>query len=109
MQADPVAMAEHHYKFNVAMSCGGCSGAIERVLKKLDGTAPLSLQCPALSLHHTPANLRPGVKSYDVSLPNQTADVVTEESVSYETVLEKIKKTGKTVNSGEADGVPMAI
>jgi copper chaperone len=49
------------------------------------------------------------VKSYDVSLPNQTADVVTEESVSYESVLEKIKKTGKTVNSGEADGVPMAI
>ena len=27
----------HTYKFNVAMSCGGCSGAIERVLKKLDG------------------------------------------------------------------------
>jgi len=79
-------MAEHHYKFNVAMSCGGCSGAIERVLKKLDG-----------------------VKSYDVSLPNQTADVVTEDSVSYETVLEKIKKTGKTVSAGEADGQSMAI
>lgn len=30
-------MAEHHYKFNVAMSCGGCSGAVERVLKRLDG------------------------------------------------------------------------
>lgn len=27
----------HTYKFNVAMSCGGCSGAIERVLKKLEG------------------------------------------------------------------------
>lgn len=27
----------HTYKFDVAMSCGGCSGAIERVLKKLDG------------------------------------------------------------------------
>jgi NAD(P)H-nitrite reductase large subunit len=26
-------MAEHNYKFNVAMSCGGCSGAVERVLK----------------------------------------------------------------------------
>lgn len=36
----------HTYKFDVAMSCGGCSGAIERVLKKLDGLstppAPLS-------------------------------------------------------------------
>lgn len=30
-------MAEHNYKFNVTMTCGGCSGAIERVLKKLDG------------------------------------------------------------------------
>jgi copper chaperone len=30
-------MSEHNYKFEVAMSCGGCSGAIERVLKKLDG------------------------------------------------------------------------
>lgn len=30
-------MAEHNYKFNVTMTCGGCSGAVERVLKKLDG------------------------------------------------------------------------
>lgn len=29
----------HTYKFDVAMSCGGCSGAIERVLKKLDGSS----------------------------------------------------------------------
>jgi copper chaperone len=28
----------HTYQFNVSMSCGGCSGAIDRVLKKLDGT-----------------------------------------------------------------------
>lgn len=27
----------HTYEFNVSMSCGGCSGAIDRVLKKLDG------------------------------------------------------------------------
>ncbi|EXJ75211.1 uncharacterized protein Z519_01555 [Cladophialophora bantiana CBS 173.52] len=79
-------MSEHHYKFNVTMTCGGCSGAVERVLKKLDG-----------------------VKNYTVSLDTQTADVTTEDSVSYETVLEKIKKTGKTVNSGEADGVSMAV
>jgi copper chaperone len=32
-------MSEHHYKFNVQMTCGGCSGAVERVLKKLDGIA----------------------------------------------------------------------
>ncbi|GFF49785.1 hypothetical protein IFM61606_04621 [Aspergillus udagawae] len=79
-------MSEHQYKFNVSMSCGGCSGAVERVLKKLDG-----------------------VKSFDVSLDSQTALVKTEPTVSYETVLATIKKTGKTVNSGEADGIPMNV
>ncbi|KIV78886.1 hypothetical protein PV11_06491 [Exophiala sideris] len=79
-------MSEHHYKFNVTMTCGGCSGAVERVLKKLDG-----------------------VKEYNVSLDTQTANVTAADSLSYEAVLEKIKKTGKAVNSGEADGVAMAV
>ncbi|KAI9751724.1 MAG: phosphatidylinositol-binding protein scs2 [Chaenotheca gracillima] len=79
-------MAEHHYKFNVAMSCGGCSGAVERVLKRLDG-----------------------VKEFNVSLETQTADVTTAETLPYETVLATIKKTGKTVKSGEADGQPQSI
>lgn len=30
-------MSDHTYKFNVTMSCGGCSGAINRVLGKLEG------------------------------------------------------------------------
>lgn len=51
----------------------------------------------------------PGVKSYDVSLDTQTADVIADESLSYEQVLEKIKKTGKIVNSGEADGQTMTV
>lgn len=50
-----------------------------------------------------------GVKKYDVSLDTQTADVTTDDTLSYEQVLEKIKKTGKTVNSGEADGVAQAV
>ncbi|KAG9257576.1 heavy-metal-associated domain-containing protein [Emericellopsis atlantica] len=76
----------HTYEFNVAMSCGGCSGAIDRVLKKLEG-----------------------VDSYEVSLENQTAKVVTD--LPYQTVLEKIAKTGKKVNSAKADGVeqPVAV
>jgi copper chaperone len=49
------------------------------------------------------------VKSYNVSLDTQTADIVTESSVEYASVLEKIKKTGKTVNSGEADGVAQPV
>merc|ERR1712000_103520 len=60
----PTNMSDHHYKFNVTMTCGGCSGAIERVLKKLDG-----------------------IKDYNVSLDTQTADITTADSVSYETVL----------------------
>lgn len=50
-----------------------------------------------------------GVKSFDVNLDSQSAVVDTEESVSYETVLATIKKTGKAVNSGEADGQAMSI
>lgn len=79
-------MADHQYKFNVSMSCGGCSGAIERILKRLDG-----------------------VKSFDVNLEAQTAVVNTEPTVSYETVLAQIKKTGKVVNSGEADGEAQGV
>ncbi|KAM3420786.1 hypothetical protein BST61_g4032 [Cercospora zeina] len=79
-------MAEHKYKFNVSMSCGGCSGAVERVLKKLDG-----------------------VKEYNVSLETQTAEITTDDTLSYAQVLEKISKTGKKVNSGEADGVAQSV
>lgn len=51
----------------------------------------------------------PGVKEYNVSLDTQTADVTTEAALDYATVLEKIKKTGKTVNSGEADGISQPV
>lgn len=50
-----------------------------------------------------------GVKNYDVSLDKQTAHIITEPSLDYSTVLEKIKKTGKKVNSGSADGVAQAV
>jgi copper chaperone len=46
-----------------------------------------------------------GVKSYTVSLDSQTAEITTvDDSLTYAQVLEKISKTGKKVNSGEADG-----
>ena len=44
-----------------------------------------------------------------MSINTQTASVVTEQNVDYATVLEKIKKSGKKVNSGEADGVAQAV
>ncbi|KAK3314644.1 hypothetical protein B0H66DRAFT_535553 [Apodospora peruviana] len=84
--AADAATGQHTYKFNVSMSCGGCSGAVDRVLKKLDG-----------------------VKSYEVSLEHQTATVVAEDSLPYEKVLKTIAKTGKKVNTGEADGVAQSV
>lgn len=30
----------HTYEFNITMTCGGCSGAVDRVLKKLEGMGP---------------------------------------------------------------------
>jgi copper chaperone len=44
-----------------------------------------------------------------VSLETQTAEIIAEDSLDYSTVLEKIKKTGKTVKSGEADGQPQEV
>lgn len=50
----------------------------------------------------------PGIESYEVSLENQTARVVTAD-VPFTTVLEKIAKTGKKVNSATADGVEQSV
>lgn len=45
-----------------------------------------------------------------MSLEKQTAEIVTkDDALSYETVLSTIKKTGKKVKSGEADGKEMPI
>ncbi|GME67033.1 unnamed protein product [[Candida] boidinii] len=70
-------MSDHQYHFDVAMSCSGCSNAVNRVLTKLEG-----------------------VKNIDISLEKQTVDVKTVNGLSYDTVLEKIKKTGKEVKGG---------
>ncbi|KAJ8606798.1 hypothetical protein MRB53_040724 [Persea americana] len=92
-------MADHEYEFNVKMTCGGCSGAVERVLKKLDG------MLWALAFRMLLSDLRLGVKSFDVSLPEQTAKVTASPELSYDSVLATIKKTGKQVTAGKADGV----
>ncbi|WFD36285.1 Cytosolic copper metallochaperone [Malassezia cuniculi] len=68
-------MSEHEYHFEVKMACSSCSGAVERVLSRLEG-----------------------VTSYNVNLEKQTVDV--KGTVDYDTVLEKIKKTGKQVLAG---------
>ena len=50
-----------------------------------------------------------GVKSYDVSLESQTATVVADSSLTYDKALATIAKTGKKVNTGEADGVEQSV
>ncbi|KAI2466094.1 hypothetical protein F4781DRAFT_406844 [Annulohypoxylon bovei var. microspora] len=81
-----MADQEHTYKFNVSMSCSGCSGAVNRVLGKLEG-----------------------VENFEVSLEKQEALVVAKPGLDYETVLKTIKKTGKKVNSGFVDGESRSI
>ncbi|KAI9574242.1 copper chaperone taha [Boletus coccyginus] len=63
------------YKFNVKMTCGGCSKAVERALSRVEGI------------------------TYTVSLEEQ--QVVVKGGVPYDEVLGKIQKTGKEVLSGE--------
>ncbi|CAR28977.1 ZYRO0F16324p [Zygosaccharomyces rouxii] len=70
-------MSESHYHFNVVMSCQGCSNAINRVLTKLE----------------------PDVSKIDISLEKQTVDVYSK--LPYETIHDKIAKTGKEIKSGE--------
>ncbi|KAG7707050.1 hypothetical protein KL930_003161 [Ogataea haglerorum] len=68
-------MSSKHYKFDVTMTCSGCSNAVNRVLTRL-----------------------PGVKNVDISLEKQTVDVISD--LDYDTVLQAISKTGKKVNGG---------
>jgi copper chaperone len=138
--AVPDAVPGHKYQFNVTMSCGGCSGAVERVLKKLEGASTDSCPLPPCSLpSHSPVynktfpvpltiythefhplrlsdkgrlttpSRNTGVQRYEVSLETQTATVFADESLPYDKVLRTIAKTGKKVNSGEADGVAQSV
>ncbi|KAF9915475.1 Cytosolic copper metallochaperone, partial [Linnemannia zychae] len=65
------------YKYDVTMSCGGCSGAVTRALSKLEG-----------------------VDKFDVSLENQKVTVEST-TLSEVDILEAIQKTGKTAKVAE--------
>lgn len=52
--------AAHHYNFTVRMTCSGCSGAVDRVLKRMDGEYYASLSRYHLSTRpycHCPSQL----------------------------------------------------
>ncbi|KIL69783.1 hypothetical protein M378DRAFT_157018 [Amanita muscaria Koide BX008] len=74
-----MSSAENTYKFDVKMTCGGCSGAVDRALKKAKDQGD-------------------GITEYKVDLATQ--EVVVKGTATYDVVLEKIKKTGKEVRSG---------
>lgn len=81
------------------MSCGGCSGAIDRVLKKTEGVCfSRRTRRPVLMDPHHPTLLA-GIASYEISIERQ--EVVVHTSMDYNTVLATLKKTGKEVKSGE--------
>lgn len=80
------------------MTCGGCSGAVTRALKKAQDNGPGSEYHTLFSL--TMTHFQP-VSSYDVSLEKQEVLVIG--SIPYDDVLAVIKKTGKEVSINAAD------
>ncbi|RVD89266.1 uncharacterized protein DFL_000282 [Arthrobotrys flagrans] len=74
-------MTSKTYEYDVAMSCSGCSGAVERVLKKWQTTHP--------------------ELKYDVSLETQKVQVTTD--LTYDEVFEKINKV-KPISAGREVG-----
>ncbi|OCF37086.1 copper chaperone [Kwoniella heveanensis BCC8398] len=67
------------YSYTVKMTCGGCSGAVNRVLGK-NVAAP---------------------NAYHISLPTQRVLVWGPSLPPFETITEKIAKTGKEIQSKE--------
>lgn len=71
------------------MTCSGCSGAVTKALSRIEGEPVLQNLLPWLS-GYSGAGI-----TYDVNLEKQ--EVTVRGPVDYDTVLEKIKKTGKEV------------
>jgi copper chaperone len=80
------------------MTCGGCSGAVTRALKKAQDNKPGSEHHTLLSL--TIYNFQP-VSSYDVNLDKQ--EVLVTGTIPYDDVLAVITKTGKEVSINAVD------
>ncbi|OCB86733.1 hypothetical protein A7U60_g6192 [Sanghuangporus baumii] len=82
-------MAEHFYRYKVQMTCGGCSGAVTRVLTKAKESGA-------------------GVDSFVVSLENQSVEV--RGPIDFDDLTARIEKTGKKILDKEEviDEVPAA-
>ncbi|XP_070554172.1 copper transport protein ATOX1-like [Ptychodera flava] len=66
-------MASKTHEFQVEMTCEGCSGAVNRVLKKLDGVD-------------------------DIQIDMEAQKVYVASTLSADVLLETIKKTGKATS-----------
>ncbi|KAJ8028248.1 Copper transport protein ATOX1 [Holothuria leucospilota] len=64
-------MASKTYEYNVEMTCEGCSGAVDRILKRASDK----------------------VSDFEIDLPGKKVFVTT--TVSSDEVLEMLKKSGK--------------
>jgi copper chaperone len=80
------------------MTCGGCSGAVTRALKKAQEKGPGSEHHKLLSLTITHFQ---SVSSYDVSLEKE--EVLVTGTLPYDDVLAVISKTGKEVSINAVD------
>jgi len=67
---------KHSYEFEVKMTCKGCTGAVERVLKNTEG-----------------------IDYFNVNLETQLVKV--NGTISYDDLHKKLEKTGKTIVSGK--------
>jgi len=72
-------LVENTYKFEIKMTCSGCSGAIDRVLKKLKENGDVS--------------------SYSVDLEKQEA--IAKGRITLDDLRLKLAKTGKEIKSAE--------
>lgn len=79
------------------MTCGGCSGAVSRVLSKAkaDSESLQPYQVP-IELHEALISVDLGVDEYGVSLEKQ--QMLVTGTIPYDELLEKIKKTGNEVS-----------
>lgn len=83
------------------MTCGGCSGAVTRVLAKKEGalhpptTVSFVIHTRSLTIHTIHDSKCTGVEKFDVSLEKQ--EVMVYGTAEYDDILATIKKTGKEV------------
>ena len=95
--------------FDVQMACGGCSGAVTRILNKMDGECARAARRPSVAtsnLSRAPAS-SPGVEAIDPNLDTQKVTVTLKEAGTppTEDMLAALKKwgdaAGKTVALAE--------